>query len=79
LTEFLVDLGVVGTIIWIIIGVFFLYLVISTIYFTIASLSTQNGNGHQKVVLAGEVRSMVENGWEHIVQLPDGSVVMRAQ
>lgn len=25
----------------------------------------------------GEVRRMVEEGWEYVAQLPDGSVVMR--
>jgi integrase len=38
-----------------------------------------NGNGRQKVVSSGEVRSMVESGWEYVAQLPDGSVVMRGQ
>jgi len=36
-----------------------------------------NGNGRQKVVSTGEVKSMIENGWEYVAQLPDGSVVMR--
>jgi len=36
-----------------------------------------NGNGKQKVVRAEEVRTMVEEGWEYVAQLPDGSVVMR--
>ncbi|MDV3277905.1 MAG: site-specific integrase [Nitrososphaerales archaeon] len=31
----------------------------------------------QKVVPAGEVRAMVEEGWEYVAQLPDGSVIMR--
>jgi len=35
------------------------------------------GNGHQKVVPVGEVRTMVEKGWEYVAQLPDGSVIMR--
>lgn len=40
-----------------------------------------NGNGHheQKVVPVAEVRRMVEEGWEYVAQLPDGSVVMRTQ
>ena len=36
-----------------------------------------NGNGKQKVVPVGDVRTMVEKGWEYVAQLPDGSVVMR--
>lgn len=36
-----------------------------------------NGNGKQKVVDAGEVKRMVEEGWEYVAQLPDGNVVMR--
>jgi hypothetical protein len=38
-----------------------------------------NGNGHheQKVVPSGDVRKMVEEGWEYVAQLPDGGVVMR--
>jgi len=40
----------------------------------------QNGNGgKQKVVEAGAVRAMVEEGWEYVAQLPDGSVVMRSR
>ena len=39
-----------------------------------------NGNGRheQKVVPVAEVRKMVEEGWEYVAQLPDGTVVMRA-
>jgi integrase len=31
----------------------------------------------QKVVAAGEVRALVEEGWEYVAQLPDGGVVVR--
>jgi integrase len=44
-----------------------------------ASGPSGNGRHKQKVVSAAEVRSMVENGWEFVAQLPDGSVVMREQ
>lgn len=40
----------------------------------------QNGNGwKQKVVETVAVRAMVEEGWEYVAQLPDGSVVMRSR
>jgi hypothetical protein len=40
----------------------------------------QNGNGwKQKVVEAGTVKGMVEEGWEYVAQLPDGSVVVRSR
>lgn len=34
-------------------------------------------NGYQRVVPVGELRNMVEKGWEYVAQLPDGSVIMK--
>lgn len=36
-----------------------------------------NGWGSQKVVPAGEVRALVEQGWEYVSQLPDGYTIVR--
>ena len=36
-----------------------------------------NGRGSQKVVPAGEVRALVEQGWEYVSQLPDGYTIVR--
>jgi hypothetical protein len=36
-----------------------------------------NGKGSQKVVPAGEVRGLVEQGWEYVSQLPDGYTIVR--
>jgi len=35
------------------------------------------GTGGQRVVPAGEVRGMIEQGWEYLTRLPDGYVVMK--